>query len=108
MQKKEKKRPVKTKTKRIRLKKSVLVKESKAGEVLVLNPANDTFLGASQDSARIITILFENWRRGLPLEDIQARLAERSPKFRKYKFQREGLLEVLQQLRNLELIEDNH
>ncbi len=94
------------KAKRIRLKKSVLVKESKKGEVLVLNPATDTFFGASQDCASILSILFAHWRKGLPFEEIQTKLAQKSPSFRKHKFQKEGLQAVLHQLRQLDLIEN--
>ncbi len=94
--------------KKVRLKKSILVRESKPGEILILDSNTETVLRAIQDTAKIITILFEGAhtrKKGIPVTEIQKKLAAASPCFRKYKHQRAGLIEILQDLKKANLLE---
>jgi hypothetical protein len=91
---------------KVALKKSVLVKETNTERALVLDPSTDRIFQASQDMAKVVVMLFNDRKgRGVALSEIQLKLAAASPDFRKYKHQREGLLQVLQQLEKSDLLE---
>ena len=92
--------------KRIKLKKSVLVKESGEKESLVLDPASDRIFQLTGDVARMLTILFEQSRgNGISLEQLREKLAEQSPSFRKNKKQDACISGAVGYLEEMNLLE---
>ena len=83
-----------------------MVKVTKPGEVLVLDRDKDSLFQITQDAAKVLAILSENGsHKAVAVEYIQTKLAEVSPVFRKHKYQREGLIGLLQVLQKDGILE---
>jgi hypothetical protein len=92
--------------KTVKLKKSILVKETKPGVMLVLDCNKDMIHQVTQDGATVLAILFKSRsQKGVPIDELQVKLAKASSAFRKYKHQREGLTGLLRLLQKNGLLE---
>jgi hypothetical protein len=91
---------------RIKLKKSVLVKQSGASGSLVLDSETDHLFQFSGDVAKMMVILFEqSGKKGLSLEEVRNKLADASVTFKKNKQQQRCIAESVKYLREMKLLE---
>lgn len=92
--------------KRVKLKKSILVKEVKPGEALALDSDSDKIFQFSGDMARMMKILSDHeGKLGLSIEDLEQKLTSVSTTFRKNKKKTDCLTQTLQYLDEMEFLE---
>jgi hypothetical protein len=92
--------------KKVKLRKLLLVREIKAGEILILDPDKEVVHHVTKDGAKILAILSESRSQNeISLDELQRALANASSSFRRYKRKREGLIGLLQLLKTHGLLE---